>query len=487
MQQEKNIFFLSSDMLVTGVIVGAWAFFLLLQTIVGFWFLLWLGVAVATFFLSARSPKAGLFSLIALTILFERFFTLTPLALGDGIIRFYPIDVVMLGVMTGIGWKPLTRESSGGSISRGQSVGFFIFVFLTIIYFFIGVRDENIDTAFSVFKNYIFYGSLSILTAMVIRSKQDIWELLFVFFGITIGIFIFLGIGIVRGEGLWTEFTPLSTEGIRFLAFPHGFYAGLAILVSLGLLSVLRNGWQRKLLLWSAPLWGIAMMLSMMRHLWIAFFVAIFIFFVMELCSGKRVWQREYIAYGLICIFLTATVIYIALLSPIGGVSTHMQDIFSSITLRASSVSNLNDESTNWRMVVWRESFTILRETYFMGTGLGKRVGVEIGAYREFIEIRNIHNSLFALLVQMGVIGFASFIGYISIAIVGVWRELLKNTIHGLGSRILLALLVFQMVASLFQPYLETNLLGIFFWITIGLLFSWAHIKESSYENIGNQ
>ena len=47
-------------------------------------------------------PKAGLWAIICLTVLFERFFTLEPLQFGRYALKLYPLDLVLLGMFGGV-------------------------------------------------------------------------------------------------------------------------------------------------------------------------------------------------------------------------------------------------------------------------------------------------------------------------------------------------------------------------------------------------
>jgi O-antigen ligase len=177
---------------------------------------------------------------------------------------------------------------------------------------------------------------------------------------------------------------------------------------------------------------------------------------------------------------LLVTGIYGILLFPQSDVSQDVITIFSLVSERVYSSVDQFDESGHWRTVIWSESWQSLYESHFLGIGLGQGMYVEIGGYRDFVEVRNIHNSLLALLLQMGVIGFMVFGTYVFLALQYSWRVFFSPHEEGIITRTLYALVLFQCIAFLFQPYLETNLLSVFFWITIGVLFSWGRIVRKS-------
>ena len=58
------------------------------------WFIFWPIFIVAGFLIALR-PRVGLFSIILLTMIWERFFTLQPIILSGRIIKLYPLDILL--------------------------------------------------------------------------------------------------------------------------------------------------------------------------------------------------------------------------------------------------------------------------------------------------------------------------------------------------------------------------------------------------------
>ncbi|EKD46948.1 MAG: hypothetical protein ACD_67C00004G0001, partial [uncultured bacterium] len=138
---------------------------------------------------------------------------------------------------------------------------------------------------------------------------------------------------------------------------------------------------------------------------------------------------------------------------------------------RIVSVTNTSgDESIVWRSAVWKQAVKQYVKGPIQGIGFGKKVSVEIGKYRDFVEVRNIHNSFLVLLVQMGIFG----ITFVMLAVFVLGKNALTNKFKDETFQMIafgcLGVLALQLVAFLFQPYLEANLLGIFFWINLGML-----------------
>jgi O-antigen ligase len=116
--------------------------------------------------------------------------------------------------------------------------------------------------------------------------------------------------------------------------------------------------------------------------------------------------------------------------------------------------------------MVWSEGFREYSKNPIFGLGLGQRIYVENEDYRDFVEVRNIHNSLLVLLFQFGLTPFFLFLAFIYANLKDILQKAKKDWID----TALIIFLVYYLVIFLFQPYLETNLLGIFFWIILGLI-----------------
>ena len=97
--------------------------------------------------------------------------------------------------------------------------------------------------------------------------------------------------------------------------------------------------------------------------------------------------------------------------------------------------------------------------------------------------MRNMHNSFLVLLVQMGLVSAVVLAGAVWILLKKVLEKI--RTVDGMQiARIATAgILCLQAAAFMFQPYLETNLLGIFFWINLGLMRSLGRENEQTGGN----
>jgi len=427
---------------------------------------------VILFFVALLRPQAGVFALIVLTVLFERFFTLEPLQFGELIIKLYPLDTILLGVYSGLLAQMIYKKRR----MVFDTTAFFLWIFfgLATVYFINSIVHSDIydvSVALSTWKNYVFYGAIFFALPLVLEDTADIKHFIKYFlFAVFSGI-IFIIIGVVRGEGLWTEFTPLSTEGIRLLAFPHAFFFSLA---TLGIV-VSATFWEQyryRIFLWGGlAFFAFGIVGSLMRHMWIGMFLALVFSYVFLFDTSLRIRTRR--MFLIVAVFsgvLFSLAFFLTLTVPTSTIGHRAQSVVETISTRFVSIGSTTDTSISWRGSTWSSAFLALSRDLFLGTGFGVRIPVESGTYHEFVEIRNIHNSWLALLVQMGIGGSGVFLLFLFSLVFKVWRMVVSQNFFSALRMVLLVLFFYQSVVFLAQPYLETNITGIFFWLTLGLM-----------------
>ncbi len=471
MNQElkKNI---SIETMSAVFIIAFVSLFILANLTIGFVWPLYLLAMILAFGISVKFPRSGLFAIVFLTMIFERFFALQTFFIGKVEYKIYPLDILMAGIILGIAAQYLFGAAKKICLQKIDYI-LLAFVFLNIIYFFASTSVFGGDKtlAFSTLKNYGFYSLFYFITLFLIRDKDDLWRLGKFFLASAIGIIIFIIIGVLRGEGLWSEFTPLSTSGIRLLAFTHGLYLSLAIIPALLMLvfkdRILKKPVYVKILI---LIWTFGIIATLMRHLWIALALAALLAYFL-LPKEKKVEFRKIIwNYSAILFVILIIVFYCAALGPQSKLSGRTQGLLSVVAERTESLGNIgSDESYYWRTLVWKSAYEKFKSTPLFGIGTGQKVYVENGKiYKDFVEVRNIHNSYLAMLIQFGFLGLAIFIYFIY----KIWKGLLKayqKNKNNFSALSVLSILTLYIIAIFFQPYLETNLLSIFFWIALGL------------------
>ncbi|MEI6650301.1 MAG: O-antigen ligase family protein [Candidatus Moraniibacteriota bacterium] len=460
-------------------------------------------------------PRAGLSAALSTTIVFERFFTLVPMTVGEISYKLYPLDIILVATFLS---TFLLYIRDGRRRFRFRSTDAFLLIFfgiVTVIFvsglFGLG-KDQGLATAFSTWKNYVFYGALYFSAATLVRTRDDVRSVARLFLGSVAVAGIFLLIGFARGGGLWTEYTPLSTSGTRFLAFPHAFYYSMALLTLLLSLPFQtagdgfvveqhptigfahpyaffrraeelfagRGNGDGALITERSVSYGtyaaiafltIGIVSSLMRHLWIGIAVTIVSAVLIApnrigkpLLRFAATWILPSIGLLLLCISVLVAVPETVMGNPVG----HVVDI---VKERVLSIGSGTDESLAWREAVWESALSRFSEHPFRGIGFGASVPVELGDYREYVEVRNMHNSWLAMLIQTGLFGMAAFSAFLVSLVKKAFRSDMGDDRYLQGARIvLLGLLLFQGIVFFSQPYLETNLLGLFFFVTLGLM-----------------
>ena len=280
----------------------------------------------------------------------------------------------------------------------------------------------------------------------------------------------FFAYGIINGQGLWTEFTPLSTNGIRLLAGTHAFYLCITFIIAICLLAFKR--FQNKnfvqAILW---IWALGIAGSMMRHLWLGLIIGVITAIILLPKENKKVLVKSGIKNFAIAITIISIIILFSSLTIGGGSMTNGDQAFTSIKNRVASFMNTGDDtSAVWRLDLWRDAKDKWLANPVWGVGFGKTLSLETVDWHTFEEVRNIHNSPLAIAVQMGAVGFIVFFLFCLFVIASSLKHIYRDpefTPYYIG---LIAAIAIMGFASLFQPYLEANFTGIFLWLMLGLL-----------------
>ena len=155
-------------------------------------------------------------------------------------------------------------------------------------------------------------------------------------------------------------------------------------------------------------------------------------------------------------------------LDPGSDLSVRIGQHAGTVVERILSMNDPYDESIAWRQQVWQSSLSRFAASPVFGVGFGAQVPVELADYRAFVEVRDMHNSWLAMLIQTGIVGMGIFVLFLGSLFMKLFRLRLADDTLRAGRQVLLGLIVFQSLVFFSQPYLETNLLGIFFWVTLG-------------------
>ncbi len=435
------------------------------------------------------SSFLGLTIIVSFTMIFERFFTLQSLVLNQDIYKIYPLDIIIgLAVIAWLISLRINKKPFKILFDWPERI-LLIFIIITCASFFRSLANINTElaVAFSTFKNYALYPILYFLVIFIVQNKEQFKKLINTILLSGLAIITFIVIGAIRGQGLWTEFTPLSTTGVRLLASTHAFYLLLVILIATSLV-IFDRFWNKGVIFLIIWVWIIGIMTSMMRHLWLALpFGLMIIFLLLKKNNQKKALvfagKNILIALSIIAIIIMAVVIF------------NQQDNFDNISGNIKNIETRfisiletgQDTSVNWRIGLWQSAKKSWQASPIFGIGLGRNISLEVGDWRAYEEVRNLHNSLLAITIQMGILGITAFGLFILSVLAKSWKVAMSDPElkpYFIG---IIACILTILFCSLFQPYLETNLTGIFLWLMLGILRTSAIIINQHVKNTTSQ
>lgn len=423
-----------------------------------------------------KEPKLGLGLVLILTMVFERFFTLTPLVLDYNLVyKIYPLDIVL--VLAVIAWLidlKFNRPKTKWLFGWPEKI-LLLFVAAMAVNFIRSLFDLNADlsVAFGTFKNYAFYPLFYFWIIYSVQKPGDLIKLIQRLLWAGVALIAFIALGLILGQGLWTEYTPLSTAGTRLLAGTHAFYLTLVMIITLTLLAFkkFKNANLVILLLW---LWFFGVLSSLMRHLWLALVFGALCLLWLIPKENKKSLGRFILKNGLAVIALIAVLALLVSLFSLteGNLAQQIYANFQNLIARIISIiANTADTSVNWRLSLWQSAINSWSNNPLFGLGLGRKIPLEMTSFRTFEEVRNIHNSPLAITVQTGLVGLGLFVALVMTILIAGWLKIkkMKAALKPYYLGIMAAVLV-TVFCSFFQPYLETNLFAIFFWFFLALL-----------------
>jgi len=454
---------------------------IIIMIVLGPWPIFYLAFAfLALLLILPDDYRLGFSLVLVLTMIFERYFTLQGLVIDKDVYKLYLIDIIL--ILT-FGSLVLNHYFKKNQLKiTWQKPEFFLLLWLLAVsaYMIRAVFDINADlaVAFSSFKNYLFYPLIYFLTLLIVKNRQTLKYFYHLIIIVGAGLIVFLFIGLARGGGLWTEFTPLSTAGVRYLAGTHAFYMLLASLMAISLLLYKRLQ-PVSFALMIIAFWCFGVTVSLMRHLWLALGLGLIAIFVLIEKNLKQYSLTLALKTSLILVSSLFGVLLLINLFYFNGSFGSISDFFQNTSDRALSLFDLSeDSSASWRQELWYDAKNLWEKNPLWGIGFGRTILIDNADWQNFEEVRNIHNSPLAITVQMGLFGLMIFIILILSIIISSAKNIFQDDDlrpYYIG---LSASLVAFIASSLWQPYLETNLMGLWFWLILGLMRSAGLIAE---------
>lgn len=450
-------------------------------------FIYFFSIGLASIFIF-KKPKVGLYSIIILTFIFGFTFGLLPFEWNDDIYKIYPIDILTIITSLSFLFYKL-RNPQEVKIKIGSKLGILIFVFLLYCLFstIYGVsRGGEFSVAFSTLKNYAIYSIFFFLTINIIDNKKKLKELIYTFLAGGIILIPFIFLGLFQGSGLFIEFTPLSTEGTRLLAPHQGFYLCVAILFAFNLIAFKKKVFGKfTTLIILIELVGVVG--SLTRHLWIALFACFILTFIFLPRNRKKNLLEIFAYQGL---FFIIIIIVYALGSFLftQEVKVFGLDYFNDATARLQSLFNYSaqqDSSVYYRILSWEKAFNEFSDSPIIGIGFGQKLSFDLLGWPIIIEVRELHNNFVGIILQMGILGFLTFLTFNIYFLIKSFA-LLKNSSQKYYPYILgsISCYFLYIISANFGTYFDTNIFNIFYWIFLGIIFILAEIKHDQTKEI---
>ncbi|NQV13143.1 MAG: O-antigen ligase family protein [Parcubacteria group bacterium] len=452
--------------------------FVLVNLFYGFNLYLYVFCLLFASFFIFKKPEVGLYLIIICTAIFERFFTLQSLTINENTYKLYPLDLILLVTFVSFvfsWWQRPRKKLVIGSVG----IGILVFILFCLISFAFGLaQGGDTNDAFSTLKNYAFYAVLYFLIVNIINNRARLDRLVKIFLFCGLALFFFIFYGLIHGSGLWIEYTPLSTFGTRLLAPTHAFYLSIIILLSINLLAYKRN-YFGNLAIPIILVQILGVIGSLTRHLWLALGVGVlFSFLFLSRSRKKNLLKIVAIQLFLLIIVLSLYVWFDYIIS--GQVPAIADSFIKATAKRLQSFSVfMEDESASFRILAWKEAWQSFRGSPLIGIGFGHKLSFDYFGYPARIQVRNLHNNFIGIALQMGILGFLSFISFNLLFIRRAYRKLKTSNsyFHPYLLGFFACYLAFLLSAN-FGIYFDINLLVIFFWIILGTIVALDNIKQ---------
>lgn len=296
----------------------------------------------------------GCFAAMALKLGTDRDFNLTPSPLNAHI-GLYAFVVF---------WSTVTSVSFSGSLFPGLLT-------IAFVLFFFGVSSSGLEK----------------------HLDRVLWLLLAAGVGVSLYGF-YQALFPERYSDVWTDTDMFSTIAFRVystLANPNVLGEYLLLVIPVACAMVLASdSWGKRLLsLAAAGIMGVCLILTYSRGCYLGLLFAAAVFLVLL--------DRRFLILGLIALALCP--LYLP----------------ESVISRFTSIGNLADSSTSYRVRIWLGAFAMLKDFGFSGVGYGSAAFNTIyPMYASHgVTAQHAHNLFLQILCDSGIIGLAAFLGLI--------------------------------------------------------------------------
>ena len=328
---------------------------------------------LAVLFLILAKPEAGMFFLVFLA----------PLAPTMAMAGLSLLSLLSLAVKS-ITTADFTWKYDG--------LGFLLLGFIAI-YLVAGITSFAMAKSLSIWAIYLAFMAAYFLIINLVRSKKQLNNLLTVF--VLSGLLVCL-YGIAQYIFGWDTaqawmdeemFSDIKMRIYSTLGNPNvlGEYILLVLPVSLGLMWTRKGILQKLVYAAASAVMLVALILTFSRGCWLGFLVAAALF--ITFAAGK-LW-----GLGLIALPLLPAVLP------------------ESILNRFTSIGDLKDSSTSYRVYIWMGTLAMVRDFWISGIGMGSEAFTEVYPFYSYngIVAPHSHNLFLQILVESGIGGILVF------------------------------------------------------------------------------
>ncbi|HRH22076.1 MAG TPA: O-antigen ligase family protein, partial [bacterium] len=219
---------------------------------------------------------------------------------------------------------------------------------------------------------------------------------------------------------------------------------------------------------WLLPLFVAAILGSLMRHLWLA--LTIYLVWLLITLGSDRASLKKLVAkYLALVIVIFSLGIFVANLMPHSQLTQSLGDQRGYLATRLFSLFDDGDTSIAWRGTLWNNAWSNFLDTPLTGAGLGQKIFIDMGSYKDYVELRNIHNSFLAVLTQLGAVGLLLLLVFVLAQLIKIWTFKVRSNLDLIVRYSVSGIIIFCTIAFMFQPYLEANFFSIWWWLFLGL------------------
>lgn len=391
-------------------------------------------------------PVVGLAGL-ALTIAF------IPTMVGAGLIVLIWIGVI-LNASVG-------KLSCKGALIKGKAA--FVFMIITI---FGGILSYAIADSIPIAMIYTLFISVVFLFIILVKNTLALKTILLAaavaaFGTALIGIYQYLTGNIEVG---WVDSEMFAGMVRIYSTFEnpnvYGEYLLFMIPLSLALFFGTKRGLYKLFWVGAGLMMVVALLLTMSRGCWIGLAAGVLIYFA--IADRRFLW-----------LFLAA-VVALPFVLP------------EAIMTRLLSIGNLEDSSSLYRLYIWLGTFSMLKDYWLTGVGLGTKAfsGVYSAYAYNSVIAPHPHNLYLNIISETGVVGL---IGFVWVSVAGLKNSISKAFASAGFNRHMGAALAAAFtgifVQGIFDNVFYNYRIVLVFWMFIAFSFAFAIIKKKAVDN----